>query len=189
MERFLQIVTVLILTYSYTLSQTARNQRSTEVYIDGKKVKLNNVSIIDTIDFKIDASLLYNSKLKSEGIIGSSLTNPIKVLDSIFTDYIKYEESTVSLENKKMFTKALNQLDSSLTVKDLILIINIWLYYDPTDFPTRTLTETVFKKNIEKSIAAIKNRKENKMAWETGNLAPYSELDYLIDKLGEEKNK
>ncbi|VXC09757.1 conserved hypothetical protein [Flavobacterium sp. 9AF] len=67
--------------------------------------------------------------------------------------------------------------------EDLELLINMWMYYDPTDFNSRDLIFEVLKKNKERSIKAIQNRIENKEEWEQNESAPFSELFILLDRV------
>ena len=160
-------------------------RRGSQVFIDGKEVDINPINIPDSVIIKPDNSYLHNKKIKSLAGVGivHVIKKPISVIENIFNDYVQYKESIDSEEDKRTITSALNQLDSNLTINDLIVVINVWLYYDPTDFPTRELTENVISRNIRNGILAVKQRKKNKMKWEKEGEAPYSELDYLSKKL------
>lgn len=113
--------------------------------------------------------------------------NPaINSIEKVFEDYIKYQESTDSQEDKELMTKSLESLNSVKSQNDLEILINVWLYYDPTDFPTRKLVYRVLKDSRPESIIAVKKRQENKKEWEREDSAPYSELDYLLTELEKE---
>ena len=82
--------------------------------------------------------------------------------------------------------KSLESLNSVKSQNDLEILINVWLYYDPTDFPTRKLVSRGLKDSRPESILAVKKRQENQKAWEREDSAPYSELDYLLTELEKE---
>jgi len=58
----------------------------------------------------------------------------IKTIKNIFEDYIKYNESTDSKVNKDSMTQSLENLNYVTDYKDLELLINVWMYYDPDRF-------------------------------------------------------
>ena len=109
----------------------------------------------------------------------SNTESSIQVVDKIFKSYIKYSESTDLTQNKELMTNALKSLLQSSSNKDLGLLINVWMYYDPTDFPTRQLIEPIFNKNKSAVLIAIDNRLKNKKKWEDKETAPYSDLILL----------
>ncbi len=113
------------------------------------------------------------------------IDKPIEAIKKVFDDYVKYQESTDSQENKDLMTNSLKSLDKVKEPDELEILINIWMYYDPTDFPSRDLVFNVLQKNRPESIQAIKTRINNKKEWETDNTAPYSELNYLLKQLDE----
>ena len=187
MKIFILFVTILVVVPGCNQEENS-NARINTVYIDGKELEIKTTNTADSqIEYQPDTSYLHNQKIK--GLAGSGIVqiieNPIFVIDSIFNDYVQYQESTDSEENKRTITTALKQLDSNLTVNDLIVVINVWMYYDPTDFSARMLTENVLIRNLDNGIQAIEQRKINKRDWETEDSAPYSELDYLLKKLKE----
>jgi hypothetical protein len=101
-------------------------------------------------------------------------------IKQIFDNYIKYEESTDSPDNKNLMISGLKSLINVSNTDDLDLLINVWMYYDPTDFPTRELVLDVLIKNKRESIKAIKTRIKQKKKWETDEIAPYSDLPGLL---------
>ena len=111
------------------------------------------------------------------------IDNPIESIQKIFDDYTKYQESTDSDENKNLVKASLESLSDLTNPKDLEVLINLWMYYDPTDFPTRDLAFKALKDSRPESILAVKVRMENKLAWEKDNSAPYSELSNLKERL------
>ena len=115
-------------------------------------------------------------------ILGQS-NNNINTIQVIFEEYIKYEVSTDSQENKDKILKSLNSISKTEDPNDLELLINVWMYYDPTDFPTRDYVYKILKSSKPESIEAIKCRIKNKKTWEKDDRAPYSELKELIKEL------
>ena len=113
----------------------------------------------------------------------SSSETPIKTVNRVFKEYIKYSESTDSQENKDTVSKALKRLQASSKEKDLSLLIEVWMYYDPTDFPTRELIEPIFYKNKEAAINAIRKRIKMRAKWEDKDNAPFSDLINLQAQL------
>ena len=107
---------------------------------------------------------------------------PIVVIKKIFDDYVTYQESTESDENRTIMSKNIKAITNA-KADDLDVLINIWMYYDPTDFPSRKLVYAVLEKNKKESIKAIQNRIKNKKEWEKTDSAPYSELENLIKAL------
>jgi hypothetical protein len=78
---------------------------------------------------------------------------------------------------------SLKSLNKVTDHEELEVLINVWMYYDPTDFPSRNLVLNILEKNRAESIKAIKTRINNKKEWETNDKAPYSELNALHNQL------
>lgn len=104
----------------------------------------------------------------------------------VFEDYIKYQESTDSQDDKDLMTKSLKSIENVSDKDHLDLLINVWMYYDPTDFPDIPEIYRILKASRPYSIEAIKNRIENKKEWETEETAPYSDLKDLLKRLENE---
>lgn len=68
-----------------------------------------------------------------------------------------------------MIKDCLESLNVIESPEYLQLLLNIWLYYDATDFLTRSYVFQVLKKNKAKSILAIEKRQKNKKDWESKN--------------------
>lgn len=107
----------------------------------------------------------------------------IQNIRTIFEDYIQYDESTDSPGSKDLMANSLKSLTRISNPTDLELLINVWMYYDPTDFPTRDLVVEVLQTNKAKSIEAIQKRMNEKQTWEHENGAPFSELKHLMEYL------
>lgn len=193
MRQILKILTLITLTSCY---QNEEKKRDAGVYIDGEKVEIITTTNSDSIDSKPDTSYYYNQKLKSisgSGIVQVDSTmheividNPIAVINRIFTNYNKYQESTDSPSNLDSLSAALKELESNIDSKDLTLVVDVWLYYTVTDFSTREKTEKVLLSHRQESIKAVKERMKNKKEWESEGGAPFSELEYLLKQLENE---
>ncbi len=109
-----------------------------------------------------------------------------KSIRYVFEDYIKYQESTDSQDDKDLMTKSLKSLTTVTDKSDLDLLINVWMYYDPTDYPDIPEIYSILKDSRPLSIEAIKNRIHNKKEWETNETAPYSNLKNLLQRLENE---
>lgn len=111
------------------------------------------------------------------------IINPIDSIEIIYVNYINKKESVDSKKNKELMKKSIRSLDQISDTSDLEVLINVWMYYDPTDFPSRNLVFEKLSENPTQSIAAIKARIDNKFTWESEDVAPLSELNYLKEKL------
>jgi hypothetical protein len=111
------------------------------------------------------------------------LEKPILSIKRVFDEYIKAQESTDSQEDKERMTKSLKSIVKLSDSSELDILINVWMYYDPTDFPCRTLVYDILENSRPESIQAVKSRISLKRKWETDNIAPYSELKDLLEQL------
>lgn len=107
----------------------------------------------------------------------------IQNIKNIFDDYVKYQESTDSEDDKDSMTKNLESLNKVTDPNELDILINVWMYYDPTDFPCRNLVFKILENSRPESITAIKTRIKNKKEWEMDDTAPYSELNDLLRQI------
>jgi hypothetical protein len=108
---------------------------------------------------------------------------PIEVVASIFKDYISYNESVDSGENKEAIKNALEAIQKEGKLTRPTLLLNVWMYYDPTDFLIRPLIESILFKHKKVVLIAIENRIKHKKKWEAIDMAPFSELAYLKNSL------
>ena len=116
----------------------------------------------------------------------SSGQNPeigIKKIETIFNGYVDRVESMDSDENKAQMKNALISLQVQNAENNFPILIDVWMYYDPTDFPTRELIEPIFHKNKSAALLAIGTRLKNKRASESVENAPYIDLLHLRQKL------
>jgi hypothetical protein len=138
----------------------------------GKFFKENNDFAFEFSDIKFLDT--YWNELDIENI------NKIKY---IFDEYLLYQESVESPKTKELMMHSLKSLNSITNAGDLELLINLWMYYDPTDFPIRDLVFNVLKKNKAISKKAIEKRIKNKKEWEDTTTAPFSDLIFLLKEL------
>ena len=57
-----------------------------------------------------------------------------------------------------MMTSACKKLENIVINKEMYLLKNIWMYYDPTDFPSRKNIDPIFIKKKHKDIYNINKR-------------------------------
>jgi hypothetical protein len=108
---------------------------------------------------------------------------PIKVIERVFDDYVKYAESTDSQEDKDALVTSIRAIESAFKKSDLPVLINVWMYYDPTDFSVREIIEPIFFKKPEDAVKAVDRRIKYKKKWERPDTAPYKELFDLKRRL------
>jgi hypothetical protein len=106
------------------------------------------------------------------------------VLKNVFSDYVKYQESTDSEINKRKFINALQQVKNNQLTSAIPLLLDIYLYYYPTDFPTREYVLDVFYSmrgaalvEVERKLIIERKKIKSEEDW------PYDELLYLKEKL------
>lgn len=110
---------------------------------------------------------------------------PIEIIKRIFNKYVKYNESTDSPDNKDMMSKSLENLSVIENPNKIELLLNVWMYYDPTDWDGKKIITKIFRQNKDLSLLVINKRIENPMAWENKDSAPLTDLKYLISELNE----
>ena len=110
----------------------------------------------------------------------------IKNIRYVFEDYIQYQESTDSQDDKNLMSQSLKSLTIVSDKQELILLINVWMFYDPTDYPDIPEIYRILKNSRPYSIEAVKSRIDNKKEWETDESAPYSDLKNLLQRLENE---
>jgi hypothetical protein len=104
----------------------------------------------------------------------------------VFDDYVKYQESTDSKADKDLMTSSLKSLNKITNLNELEVLVNVWMYYDPTDFLSRPEINRILKISRPESIEAVKKRMANKKEWESEESAPYSDLKNLLKQLENE---
>lgn len=149
---------------------TKRNFR-----VNGQYIKENNDYCFDLGDSKL-----------IETIWNELIVDHIKNIRYVFENYIQYQESTDSHDNKDLMTKSLKSLTTVTDKDDSDLLINVWMYYDPTDYPDIPEIYRILKDSRPHSIKAVRNRIDNKKEWETDDSAPHSDLKKLLQRLENE---
>lgn len=112
--------------------------------------------------------------------------SPIETIHFIFNEYILNQESTDSKANKDLMSVSLKSLSIVTNKDELDILVNVWMYYDPTDYPDIPEIYRILKDSRPHSIEAVKNRIDNKKEWETDDTAPYSDLKNLLQRLENE---
>lgn len=182
------------------VSYSYKSESSTEYLVISvrKELELSNWQYILRTEHTMNPDNIENLKLKKKtikllpnstlvfAIQRTQVNSAIHSIQKVFEDYIQYQESTDSQDDKDLMKKSLESLKSLTNSSDLELLINVLLYYDPTDFPTRALVYRVLKDSKPESIVAVEKRKLNKKEWERENSAPYSELNDLKTALEKE---
>ncbi len=176
---------------TYTLSKISNNQ--TKLQLSTEFTLNSNLRWYGKFWSNLIINDFESNLLKSlKKVIEKSLTdnfnyetnnNSIQNIQKIFENYIKYDESTDSPDNKDLMTISLKSLTKVSNPDNLELLINVWMYYDPTDFPSRELVLEVLMKNKSESLDAVIKRMKNKKKWETDEIAPYSDLQGLLIEL------
>lgn len=150
---------------------------------------IGDTLFVDDIDTKLSEKIYLNGlniirkTIKTKAIITAKKETPLKTMERIFKSYIKQTESTDTETNKEAMEKALKSLLSKSDSKDLSLILEVWMYYDPTDFPTRHLIQPIFVKHKKAALSAINKRLNHKKKWEKIETAPYNDLMMLKGQL------
>jgi hypothetical protein len=127
--------------------------------------------------------LLLTTTISTAGQSTAAVEIPIQTVERIFNSYVKYSEGVDSRSNEEAMARALGTLQQVSSEKDLFLLINVWMYYDPTDFSVRELIEPIFNKNKQVSLAAIDKRLKRKRKGENNKTAPYTDLIALKEKM------
>lgn len=123
-------------TYAPFIRVTTKDSAEFNVYFDGGKNEIRK-TFIQAIGVwrkqqKEFAQVVLNEK--------SAQKKPIETVKEIFDDYVKYDESTDSKDDKTAMEAALQTLAKTKnSVRDLKILLDVWMYYDPTDFPIRDL--------------------------------------------------
>lgn len=110
----------------------------------------------------------------------------LKNIKYVFEDYVEHEESTDSNEDKLTMVNSIKSITWVEDYSDYEILLNVWMYYDPTDFEGNEYIFKILSKNKNLSIQAISRRIRNKKDWENHDSAPYSDLFDLIRRLEKE---
>lgn len=107
----------------------------------------------------------------------------ISNIQKVFDDYIKAEESIDSKEDKDLMLESIQNVESTTDTAHLQLLINVWMYYDPTDFSVREPVFRVLNDSRPQSVEAVKWRMANPHIWEKATNEPFAELPSLLQRL------
>lgn len=108
---------------------------------------------------------------------------PFQTIKRIFDDYVEYEEGTDDEKNKEDMKIAFSRISLVNDYKEFEILLNAWMYYDPTDFSIQKELINILNKNKPKSIEAIKKRLINKRENENEKNAPYIDLITLLKEI------
>ncbi len=114
------------------------------------------------------------------------IVDPDETLKRIFTSFTEFQESTDSAENldsMRQAIKLVGQDSNWIAPATLSVLLDIWMYYDVTDFPKREYVEKRLAERPHLSISAIDRRIHDKHEWEDVASSPLSELSDLREKL------
>lgn len=110
----------------------------------------------------------------------TSFTNEMQ---RIFDNFVKYEDHVDSKDNKEMMKKGFRYFQENPSNAPWQLLLNIWMYYDATDFDGLPLLETLFNNNRKAVLAAIEYRQHHKFNWESADSSPFTDLEKLKKRL------
>jgi len=63
--------------------------------------------------------------------------------------------------------QALQSLSDTMSRGDMLTLLDVYMYYMPTDFPAGSLVYAVFERNREATREAIEYRIKHKRKWES----------------------
>ena len=135
---------------------------------------------------KDDKKVVIHKKNKPNLIKNKPTDKNIETIELIFSNYIEHNDLTDSKKDKTAIKKSIESLTTISDKKQLELLINVWMYYNPTNFSCRQQIYTVLKRNKSESIKAVHARITNKKDWETTETPPFSELKDLLQQLEKE---
>lgn len=136
-------------------------------------------------DFEIMNFVTINGSSKFQEIVKQDVTTKqhISKIKKVFDAYIKQEESVDSEENKLKMTNSLEAINELANLEELVLLLDVWMYYDPTDYTGKSLIPSILKNSGEIGIRAIDYRIATLHAWESEASAPISDLIALRKEL------
>ena len=104
----------------------------------------------------------------------------------VYRDYIISHESTDSQDDKDIMTNSLKSLTNLTNKDDIDLLISVWMYYDPTDFPDISEIYRILKASRPHSIEAVKNTIDEMKEGEADHTVLYSNVKNLLQRLENE---
>ncbi|RZJ98955.1 MAG: hypothetical protein EOO46_23250 [Flavobacterium sp.] len=144
---------------------------------------VTSIRLTFILSVSILTSLTSYGQTKSPTITRKQAIENIKL---IFDNYVQYDESTDSKINQDLMSNSLKSLNRITDLAELTILINVWMYYDPTDFQDTPEIVRILKISSPQSIQAVKKRIVKKEKWEREELAPYADLKNLLRQLEDE---
>lgn len=177
--------------------QYGYNEYKYNVSFESDKIIISNLEMEPTkvkLDSTTGGRILVVNNIKVDNEVGAyhfdgkrfTKQSPIETIRFIFNKYTTNQESTDTEVNKDLMTNSLKSITLVTDKNELDLLINVWMYYDPTDYPDIPEIYRILKDSRPHSIEAVKNRIDNKKEWETDDTTPYSDLKNLLQRLENE---
>jgi hypothetical protein len=107
----------------------------------------------------------------------------VEVIRNIFKDFLQNDDGTDSRVHMEAMMRSLRSLPDIIDKAELPLLINVWMYYDPTGFNPREIIKPIFERNKQISLIGIRDRIKQKKEFESNDTAPYSDLVALEKEL------
>jgi len=104
----------------------------------------------------------------------------LKNIRRIYENFIVDVDGIDGDDNKKKMTQCLDNLNLVTNQKDLELLVNVWYYYDPTDYSCKDLVLKVLLQNKNESIGIVKNKLKK---IKKSDDALYTDYNYLLSLL------
>jgi hypothetical protein len=121
--------------------------------------------------------------LLQSSLIFAQQPTPLQELKAVFTEYVKYPESVDEQEDKDRLILALKKVEEQKISNCIPVIIDIYLYYDPTDFPTRDLVIQTLKPLYKQAFPLITKRIAIEKKKHAANEFPVQDLEYLVNSI------
>lgn len=145
------------------------------IVVENKEYKRVEIDIPTGSDQTIKLEKLFEENPKKH-----DNTEALKTIKKIFDEFVTYEDGLDGEDNKNAMTQSLKSLNEVTEPKDLELLINVWNYYDPTDYSCRNLVLNVLLQNKATSIIALKEIIKNMKSWEK---IEETDFKYLLEQL------
>lgn len=137
----------------------------------------------DLVKMEGDKTYRFSSPSYFSSLYAAKEKEAIGRIQNVFIQYADQSDGTDTDQHKLELLKSFGQIGPIQDSSHLQVLLNVWMYYDPTDFPTRPQIESIFKLNKEQTLKAIEFRKKNKRQDEQEGVAPLAELNALSRKL------
>jgi hypothetical protein len=111
-------------------------------------------------------------------------TQAYREIQRVFENYVQYEEPMDTQEDTAAMFRSLRILKQyKLPQSYYTLLLNVWMYYELTDYSVRDHVMPLLKKDPQATIIGIDARLKKKYKWESREGAPLSELYDLKKQL------